>query len=96
MLALVLALVLVVAVWVLQGWMVLTMVVRVGTVGRPTVHRKFRVRSMVRIVMHGGTVERLIVGTVGRLIVLGILIVRGKLPRLWVLVELWLVERAHV
>ena len=94
MLVLVLALVLVVAVWVLQGWMVLqffTMVVRVGTVGRPTVHRKFRVRLMVIIVMHGGTLERLIA--------FGILIVRGRLPRLcrlWVLVELWLVERAHV
>ena len=83
--------------WMVLGWMVLgLMVLWVGTVGRLTVHRKFRVRSMVRIVMHGGTLERLIVGTVGRLIVLGILIVRGKLPRLWVLVELWLVERAHV
>jgi len=79
-LVLVLALVLVVAVWVVLRF--LTMVVRVGTVGRPTVHRKFRARSMVRIVMHGGTVDRLIVGTVGRLIVLGILIVRERLPLL--------------
>ena len=55
------------------GWMVL----RVGTVGRLTVRRKFRVRLMVMIVMH--------VGAVGRLIVLGMLIVRGRLPRLWVL-----------
>ena len=58
------------------GWMVLW----VGTVGRLTVHRKFRVRLMVLIVMHGGTVERLIV--------LGILIVSGRLPLLWMLVEL--------
>ena len=78
MLVLVLALVLVVAVWVVLRF--LTMVVRVGTVGRPTVHRKFRVRSMVRIVMHGGTVERLIV--------LGRLIVHGRLPLLWMLAEL--------
>ena len=79
MLVLVLALVLVVAVWVLV-LRFLTMVVRVGTVGRPTVHRKFRVRLMVMIVMH--------VGAVGMLIVLGILIVRGRLPLLRVLVEL--------
>ena len=48
--------------WMVLGWMVLGwMVLRVGTVGRLTVHRKFRVRLMVRIVMHGGTVDRLIV-----------------------------------
>ena len=64
--------------WMVLGWMVL----RVGTVGRLTVHRKFRARLTVMIAMHGGTVERLIVGTVGRLIVLGILIVRERLPLL--------------
>ena len=67
--------------WMVLGWMVLgLMVLWVGTVGRLTVHRKFRVRSMVRIVMHGGTVERLIV--------LGRLIVHGRLPLLWMLAEL--------
>jgi hypothetical protein len=76
------------------GWMVLRLlmiIVRVGTVERLIVLGKFRVRLMVMIVMH--------VGAVGRLIVPRILIVRGRLPRLcrlWVLVELWLVERAHV
>ena len=69
--------------WMVLGLMVLgLMVLWVGTVGRLTVHRKFRVRLMVIIVMHGGTLERLIVGTVGRLIVLGILIVRERLPLL--------------
>ena len=91
MLVLVLALVLVVAVWVVLRF--LTMVVRVGTVGRPTVRGKFRVRLMVMI---GRTVTH--VGAEGRLIVLGMLIVHGMLPLLWVLllVGMWRLERARV
>ena len=65
----------------------------VGTVGRLTVRGKFRVRLMVMI---GRTVMH--VGAVGRLIVLGMLIVRGRLPRLWVLLlaGMWRLEQARV